>query len=109
MTSHVERAVAARIAAAKAKTQQKEQQRAELAGRRKGGLMARHRAKAKRAGIRLGFCGTCARPLTRGTYLLCSKGCGTKLCRGFKRCHEQHNTQCPNRPDQFTDDPQGAA
>ncbi|MFG2870998.1 hypothetical protein [Streptomyces sp. NPDC048338] len=105
MTSYVEQAVQARIAAAKAKTQQQEQVRGELAGRRKAGLMARHRAKAKRRGIRLGFCGTCARPLMRGTYLLCSKGCGAKLCRGGDRCTQQHNTQCPNRPTAYTDSP----
>ncbi|APE23001.1 MULTISPECIES: hypothetical protein [Streptomyces] len=109
MTSHVDAQVAARIAAAKAKAQQKQQQRAELAGRRAGGLMARHRAKAKRMGIRLGFCGSCARPLTRGTYLLCSKGCSAKLCRGSKQCHTQHNTQCPGQARQFTDSPGGAA
>ena len=105
MTSHVEQQVQARIAAAKAKAQQKKEQRAELAGRRTGGLMARHRAKAKRAGIRLGFCGACARPLMRNTYLVCSKGCGAKLCRGFKQCHHRHNTQCPRQARQFTDSP----
>ncbi|TXS16042.1 hypothetical protein EAO71_35255 [Streptomyces sp. ms191] len=109
MTSHVEQQVQARIAAAKAKTQQQKQERDELAGRRKAGLMARHRAKAKRRGIRLGFCGTCARPLMRGTYLQCSKGCGAKLCRGTPRCIPQHNTQCPNRTTAYTDSPGSTA
>lgn len=102
---NVDDIVQARIAAAKAKAQQKQQERAELATRRKAGLMARHRAKAKRAGIRLGFCGSCARPLMRGTYLLCSKGCGAKLCRGNTRCAQDHNPQCANRETVFTDSP----
>ncbi|MEV5441412.1 hypothetical protein AB0N23_02510 [Streptomyces sp. NPDC052644] len=108
MTSHVEQQIQARIAAAKAKKQQQEQRRAELAANRAAGLRARHRTKARRAGKRLGFCGSCAAPLTRGTYLLCSGGCGARLCRARRRCHQQHNPQCPNRPTTYTDNPQGA-
>lgn len=106
--SYVDQQVQARIAAAKAKAQQQRQQRAELAEARTAGLKSRHRTKARRKGIRLGFCAACARPLTRGTYLLCSKGCGGRLCRGEQRCTEQHNPQCPNAPRAFTDSPQEA-
>ncbi|MFJ6846408.1 hypothetical protein ACIQRE_27515 [Streptomyces griseoluteus] len=51
MTSHVDEAVAARIAAAKAKRRQRRQRRAELDEYRQHGLTARHTAKlARRAG-----------------------------------------------------------
>ncbi|MGV4889255.1 GNAT family N-acetyltransferase [Streptomyces viridosporus] len=48
MTSHVDQAVAARIAAARAKREQQRQQRAELAEARTAGLAARHRTKLQR-------------------------------------------------------------
>ncbi|MEV1054634.1 hypothetical protein [Streptomyces sp. NPDC049887] len=106
MTSYVNEQVAARIAAAKAKAQQQREAREELAAARAAGLRARHRAKAKRFGIRLGFCASCARPLMRNTYFLCSNGCGAKVCRGHPRCAEQHNPQCPKRATAYTDSPQ---
>ncbi|MFC7973902.1 hypothetical protein ACFUT3_01380 [Streptomyces cinereoruber] len=46
--SHVEQAVAARIAAAKVKAEQRKRHREELAERRKYGLQARHAAKMRR-------------------------------------------------------------
>ncbi|MFE5629930.1 hypothetical protein [Streptomyces sp. NPDC056543] len=106
---NVDDIVQARVAAARAKAQQQKQERAEFAGRRKAGLSARHRAKAKRMGIRLGFCGTCARPLMRNTYLHCSQGCGAKLCRGTKRCIAQHAKQCDKRATAYTDSPGSAS
>lgn len=48
MTSHVEEAVQARIAAAKLKDEQRKRRRQELAERRKYGLQARHAAKMRR-------------------------------------------------------------
>ena len=48
MTSHVDEQVAARIAAAKNKRQQRRQQRAELDAARIPGLAARHNAKLRR-------------------------------------------------------------
>lgn len=48
MTSHVDAAVAARIAAAREKRQQRRQQRAELDEAREYGLEARHTAKMRR-------------------------------------------------------------
>lgn len=48
MSSHVEQAVAARIAAAKRKDEQRKRRREELAERRKYGLQARHAAKMRR-------------------------------------------------------------
>lgn len=98
-----------RIAAAKAQAEQRRAERAEFAERRRRGLQARHANKMRRQGRRLGFCATCARPLMRGTYLLCSKGCGGRLCRGTGRCAERHNPQCPNRATAYTDSPGEAA
>lgn len=92
--SHVEQLVAARIAAAKEKTQQQRQERAAFAASRTAGLKARHRNKTRR--FRMGYCAACAAPLFRGTYLLCRQGCGAKLCRSGRRCinkHDPHN--CP--------------
>ncbi|MEU8528512.1 hypothetical protein AB0C77_23435 [Streptomyces sp. NPDC048629] len=108
MTSQIDEAVQARIAAAKAKDEQQRRQRQEFAAARTAGLRSRHARRAKRMGIRLGFCASCARPMTRGTYLLCSKGCGAKVCRGHTRCAKQHNPQCPNRAATYTDSPQEA-
>lgn len=48
MTSHVDEAVAARIAAARDKRQQRRQQRAEFDAARIPGLAARHDAKMRR-------------------------------------------------------------
>ncbi|GAA3037076.1 hypothetical protein [Streptomyces glomeratus] len=48
MTSHVDQAVAARIAAARLKREQRRQQRAELAEAREHGLQARMAAKVAR-------------------------------------------------------------
>lgn len=48
MTSHVEQQVAARIAAARAKAEQKKRRRAELDLRRQYGLQSRHAAKMRR-------------------------------------------------------------
>ncbi|MFC8667070.1 hypothetical protein [Streptomyces sp. NPDC057199] len=45
MSSHVEEQVAARIAAVRRKTEERERQRAELAEARQYGLRARHAAK----------------------------------------------------------------
>ncbi|MBT2488796.1 hypothetical protein J7E96_09725 [Streptomyces sp. ISL-96] len=103
---NVDDVVQERIAEARRKVEQEKQQREELAANRREGIKARHTTKARRKGIRLGFCASCARPLMRGTYLLCSKGCGGRLCRGHPRCAQQHNPQCPNRDAQFTDSPQ---
>lgn len=48
MTSYVEAKVQARIAAARAKTQQQREERAEFARRRAAGLRARYAAKLAR-------------------------------------------------------------
>ncbi|MFC4611161.1 hypothetical protein ACFO9E_25705 [Streptomyces maoxianensis] len=100
-----------RIAAAKAKDEQQKKRRAELAAARQHGLKARHATKMRRMGIRvLGYCASCAAPLTRGTYVLCSKGCGARLCRPHRRCinkHDPHN--CPKAARDFTDSPQEAS
>lgn len=48
MTSHVERAVQERIAAAKRKAEEQRRRREELAVVRRAGLAARHRAKLAR-------------------------------------------------------------
>lgn len=47
MTSHVEQAVKARIAAARRRTEDMRRQRAELAAARKAGLAARHAQKLR--------------------------------------------------------------
>lgn len=105
MTSYVDEQVAARIAAAKAKAQQQRERREELAAARAAGLKSRHATKMRRKGVRLGFCASCARPLTRGTYLLCTSRCGARLCRGHPRCAQQHTPQCPKAPRAYTDSP----
>jgi hypothetical protein len=48
MTSYVDQAVAARIAAAKARAEEKKRRREELAEARRHGLEARHAAKMRR-------------------------------------------------------------
>ncbi|MGW7604479.1 hypothetical protein [Streptomyces antimycoticus] len=41
------------------------------------------------------FCSSCARPLRRGTYFLCTLGCGARLCRKG-HCRSQHApNNCP--------------
>ncbi|MFG2330172.1 hypothetical protein ACGFMM_11160 [Streptomyces sp. NPDC048604] len=72
-------------------------------------MTPRGSARARKAATRLGFCGSCARPLTRGTYVLCSKGCDAKLCRGHKWCIGRHNTQCPRQARTYTDSPGNTA
>ncbi|WP_367324814.1 hypothetical protein [Streptomyces sp. HUAS ZL42] len=53
MTSHVERAIAERIARARAEAERKRKEREEFAARRAAGLIARHRAKLARLGQQL--------------------------------------------------------
>ncbi|MEV8307859.1 hypothetical protein AB0P36_10970 [Streptomyces flavidovirens] len=44
------------------------------------------------------YCASCAKPLRRGTYLLCVLDCGARLCRkGRRGCVEQHTPNCPTR------------
>jgi len=54
------------------------------------------------------FCGQCARLKARGTYLRCTLGCGTALCRKG-RCAQQHTPNCPQRATTYTDSPQQAS
>ena len=54
----------------------------------------------------MGFCASCARRLRKGDYLLCSKGCGARLCRHPHPCIPQHNPNCSLRPQAYTDNPQ---
>ncbi|MGW0632440.1 hypothetical protein [Streptomyces sp. NPDC002758] len=89
--SHVDAQIAARIARVRAQQEARQQQRAELAEARQAGLKARHRAKVRRI-----YCGQCARPQRKGTYLRCVFGCGTALCRKSRRCVNDHARQCPN-------------
>lgn len=94
MTSHVDAAIQARIAAARNKRQQQRQQRAELDANRQAGLEARKAAKAKRT-----YCATCARRQYRGTYYRCPLGCGAAVCRKTPHCGNTHLRQCDNRPE----------
>ncbi|MFD9430318.1 hypothetical protein [Streptomyces sp. NPDC060002] len=93
MTSHVEQAVAARIAAARAKAQQRQEQRAELGAARARGLDSRKVTKLRRL-----FCATCARLQGRGTYYRCPLGCGAAVCKKRAGCGNTHLRQCTNRP-----------
>lgn len=90
--SHVETAVRARIAAARAKAQQRQQQRAELGAARARGLEARKAAKLRRQ------CAVCERPLTGKRGRPCARGCGARLCtaRHLPPCNDVHGGQCPN-------------
>lgn len=97
MTSYVDEAVQARIAAVAAKKQQQRQERAEFARRRAAGLEARKAAKTDRV-----FCGTCAKPQRKGSYGRCPLGCGTALCRARMGCARTHLRQCDNRGDMST-------
>ncbi|MEU4487351.1 hypothetical protein AB0H94_21145 [Streptomyces purpurascens] len=94
MTSHVDAQIQARIAAATNKRQQQRQQRAELDANRQAGLAARKKAKLRRI-----YCGTCAKPQRRGTYLRCPLGCGAAVCRKNPHCGNTHLRQCDNRPE----------
>jgi hypothetical protein len=53
MTSHVDRAIAERIARVRAEAERKRQERAELAARRTAGLAKRHAAKLRALGLEL--------------------------------------------------------
>ncbi|WP_141726801.1 hypothetical protein [Streptomyces niveus] len=57
----------------------------------------------------MGYCAACARPVRLGDYLMCSKGCGGRLCRSHGRCIARHSPNCPQRATAYTDSPQEAA
>lgn len=97
MTSHVEQQVAARIAAARAKTQQQQEERGAFSRRREEGLVSRKRQKLARV-----FCATCARLQRKGTYLRCPLGCGEAVCKSRAGCGNSHLRQCPSRVDTAT-------
>lgn len=90
MTSHVDQQVRARIAAAAAKAQQREEVRAAFAERRAAGLVARKRQKLARR------CAVCDRPLKAGKGRACVRGCGMYVCRAPHRpqCSDVHGGQC---------------
>ncbi|MEH0553424.1 hypothetical protein [Streptomyces sp. B21-101] len=92
MASHVEQAVAARIAAVKAKTQQQRDERVEFARQRAAGLDSRKASKLRRL-----YCATCAKLQRRGTYYRCPLGCGAAVCRKRPGCGNTHLRQCDNR------------
>lgn len=92
MTSHVDQAVQARIAAAQTKTQQQREERAVFARQRAAGLGARKRTKLRRI-----FCATCAKLQRKGSYLRCPLGCGEALCRARAGCGNTHLRQCSSR------------
>jgi hypothetical protein len=92
VTSHVDEQIQARIAAARAKTQQQREERAAFAERRAAGLVARKAAKLRRI-----YCATCARRQYRGTYYRCPLGCGVAVCRKNPHCGNTHLRQCDNR------------
>lgn len=92
MSSHVEQQIQARIAAARAKTQQQREDRAEFARRRAAGLEARKHAKLRRV-----YCATCARLQRKGSYRRCPLGCGAALCRVRAGCGNTHLRQCEQR------------
>lgn len=94
MTSHVEEQIQRRIAAVQAKTQQQREEREAFARQRAAGLVSRKRSKLRRV-----FCGTCARPQRKGSYLRCPLGCGTALCRKRAGCGNTHLKQCDHRPE----------
>jgi hypothetical protein len=91
VTSHVDQAVQARIAAAQAKTQQQQEERAAFAETRAAGLVSRKRRQIRRI-----YCATCARLQRKGKYLRCPLGCGEALCNSAG-CGNTHLRQCPNR------------
>lgn len=93
MTSHVDAQVQARIAAARAKTQQQREERAQFAESRSAGLVSRKRAKLARR------CAVCDRPLGGSKGRACPGGCGQYVCRSTRRrpqCGDVHAGQCPN-------------
>lgn len=92
MTSHVEEQVQARIAAARAKTQQQREERASFARQRAAGLVSRKRSKLARR------CAVCDAPLRGAKGRGCVRGCGVFLCRGARRpqCSDVHGGQCSN-------------
>jgi hypothetical protein len=92
VTSHVDEAVQARIAAARARQQQRQEERAEFTQARAAGLEARKREKLRRL-----YCASCAKRQRRGTYLRCPLGCGEAVCRKNPYCGNTHLRQCPNR------------
>lgn len=95
MTSYVEQTVQARIAAARAKTQQQQEVRAAFAERRAAGLIARKATKLARR------CAVCDRSLKGAKGRACVRGCGVFLCRVVHRppCSDVHGGQCFNRPE----------
>jgi hypothetical protein len=98
MTSYVEQAVTARIAAVQTKTQQQQREdRAVFARSRAAGLGARKRTKLRRV-----FCATCAKLQRKGTYLRCPLGCGEAVCKSRAGCGNTHLRQCPSRVDTAT-------
>jgi hypothetical protein len=92
MTSHVEAQVQARIAAARSKTQQQREERANFAESRAAGLVARRRAKLARR------CAVCDRPLKGAKGRACVRGCGVYVCRAVRKpqCSDVHGGQCAN-------------
>lgn len=91
MTSHVDQAVQARIAAVAAKTQQQREERAEFARRRAAGLVSRKQTKLARR------CAVCDRPLKGAKGRACFSGCGLYVCRSGRRrpqCSDVHAGQC---------------
>ncbi|KPC79536.1 hypothetical protein [Streptomyces sp. NRRL S-4] len=56
----------------------------------------------------MGWCASCGHKVRRGDYLMCSKGCGARLCRGQRRCIPQHQPNCARRATSYTDSPQEA-
>lgn len=90
MTSYVEEQVQARIAAVRAKTQQREEDRLAFAERRSAGLVVRKRQKLARR------CAVCDRPLKAGKGRACVRGCGMYVCRAPRRpqCSDVHGGQC---------------
>ncbi|MFZ4235716.1 hypothetical protein ACOZGD_11090 [Streptomyces murinus] len=96
--SHVDQQVEARIAAARNKTQQQQEQRAAFAERRTAGLETRKRTKLRRR------CAVCDRPLGKGRGRPCIRDCGMWLCRAPHQppCNDVHGGQCPNRPTEET-------
>lgn len=93
MSSHVEQQVQARIAAAKAKTQQQREEREAFSRQRAAGLVARKRRQVRRI-----YCATCARLQRKGKYRRCPLGCGEALCN-TAGCGNTHLRQCANRGD----------
>lgn len=90
MPSHVDQQIQARIAAARAKTQQQREERGAFAESRAAGLVARKTAKLRRR------CAVCDRPLSGSKGRACVAGCGMYVCRARHRpqCSDVHAGQC---------------